>query len=227
MGQSDEARIIDSWKKNVSPWTSAVRHGRIESRQQATNRAIIEAVLRQEPGAVIDLGCGEGWLVRELAPRVPRLLGVDAVPALIEQARDTGGGDFLVVSYEAVSAGAVKEQFDVAVCNFSLLGKESVNRLFAAVPSILKPDGAFVVQTLHPVMACGDFPYADGWREGSWTGFDPGFVDPAPWYFRTLESWATLFADNGFRLESVREPVHPKTRKPVSIIFTGTMPVAP
>lgn len=61
-----DAKIVDSWH-NAAPWTAAVREGRIESRSLITNRAIIETVLRRSPATVLDIGCGEGWLVRELA----------------------------------------------------------------------------------------------------------------------------------------------------------------
>lgn len=216
---SDE-KIVDSWEKNASQWTAVVRSGQIESRKLITDKAIVEAVLSHSPESVLDIGCGEGWLVRELAPQVTYLVGVDVVPDLIEQAETAGGGHFLVLSYEAVAAGAIKESFDVVVCNFSLLGKESVEALFSAVPAYLKPGGVFIVQTLHPVVA-NDLPYVDGWREGSWAGFGSDFIDPAPWYFRTLESWVSLFSDNGFRLLDMREPIHPKTQKPASIIFIG------
>src|SRR5690606_31737170 len=87
--------------------------------------------------------------------------------------------------------------------------------------SLLKPGGVFIVQTLHPLIACGDLPYVDGWREGSWTGFSTDFIDPAPWYFRAIESWQRLFMNNGLRLLEVREPIHPKTNNPASIIFVG------
>ena len=39
-----DAKIIDSWNKNVMPWTTAVRTGQIESRQLSTNQAIVDAV---------------------------------------------------------------------------------------------------------------------------------------------------------------------------------------
>ncbi|MBA3466016.1 MAG: class I SAM-dependent methyltransferase, partial [Gemmatimonadaceae bacterium] len=84
---------------------------------------------------------------------------------------------------------------------------------------LLDRGGAFIVQTLHPVVAGGDLPYEDGWREGSWTGFSTEFTDPAPWYFRTLESWIRLFREGGLRVMELREPVHPVTRKPASVIF--------
>ncbi|MDT8428420.1 MAG: class I SAM-dependent methyltransferase [Pseudomonadales bacterium] len=219
---SDE-KIIDSWKKNASQWAVTIRGGQIESRRLSTDKAIVEAVLRYSPRSVFDIGCGEGWLIRELAPHVTDLVGVDGVPDLIDQAKNAGGGHFLVASYAAVAAGEIEGLFDVVVCNFSLIGKESVDALFKAVPAYLKPGGVFIVQTLHPVFA-GDLPYLDGWREGSWAGFGSDFIDPAPWYFRTLESWVALFSANGFRLLEMREPLHPKTYKPASVIFIGANP---
>lgn len=216
---SDE-KIIDSWHKNASQWTSAVRNGRIGTRERVTNQAIVEAVLGHSPDAVLDIGCGEGWLCRQLAPHVMHLVGVDAVPELIEQAKAGGGGRFLVASYETLAELSFERLFDVVVCNFSLLGKESVEVLFRAVSAYLKPGGVFIVQTLHPVFA-SDMSYFDGWRDGSWAGIDASFNDPAPWYFRTLESWIALFLANGLEIKAIREPIDPHTHKPASILFTA------
>jgi hypothetical protein len=68
-------------------------------------------------------------------------------------------------------------------------------------------------------IACGEGKYEDGWREGSWAGFSSEFTRPAPWYFRTIETWVALFAKKGFRVYNIYEPLHPKTNKPASIIF--------
>lgn len=221
MNPHSDRKIVDSWDKNASQWTTAVRDGQIESRKLVTNKAIVDAVMSHSPESVIDIGCGEGWLVREIASRVTHAVGLDAIPALIDQAKAAGGGDFFVTSYEAISQGAVEGLFDVAVCNFSLLGKEAVESLFSAVPSLLNPGGVFIVQTLHPVVVYGNSPYVDGWRDGSWAGFSTEFVDPAPWYFRTIESWHALFLNSGFALREILEPINPKTHKPASIILVG------
>ena len=214
-----DTKILDSWRTNAMPWTAAVRGQQIESRRLVTDPAIRDATLAHAPQSVLDLGCGEGWLARALAARGIRVTGIDAVPALIEQARQAGGGDFRAMSYEDIAAGRLDVTVDAVVCNFALLGNESVNGLLGTVRALLNPRGRLLVQTLHPLVACGEQPYRDGWRHGSWTGFSAGFSDPAPWYFRTLESWTRLLADSGLRLLELREPLHPQTRKPVSVIF--------
>jgi len=219
MNSLSDEKIVDSWEKNAQQWTAAVRNNQIQSRAILTDKAIVESVLGYCPDSVLDIGCGEGWLIRALAPQVSHLVGVDAIPGLIAQAKAAGGGNFLPLSYEAIARGSITGLFNIVVCNFSLLGKESVDALFRAIPSLLKPEGVFIVQTLHPMVACGDFPYIDGWREGSWSGFGSEFTDPAPWYFRTLESWVALFSASGLQLVEMREPTHPKTHYPASIIF--------
>ena len=214
-----DERIVDSWRRNAAPWTAAVREKKIESRALVTNAAVIAAIRGRHPESALDIGCGEGWLVRELAATGVRATGVDVVPALIEQARLAGGGEFQVASYEAIARDELDLTADVVVANFSLLGKESVDGLFRAIPRLLNDGGAFIVQTLHPVAACGELPYVDGWREGSWAGCGSGFTDPAPWYFRTMASWMNLFTSSGFQIVEMREPLHPVTRQPASVIF--------
>ncbi|MBD3884839.1 methyltransferase domain-containing protein [Phormidium tenue FACHB-886] len=216
-------QIITSWHQNARPWTIAVREGQIESRKLVTNGAIVEAVLEQHPKNVLDLGCGEGWLARTLAAAGIEVFGVDVVPELIKQAQAAGGGRFEVLSYEAIAAGKLNQAFDIAVSNFALLGQASVVGLFKVIPSLLTAQGCFIVQTIHPLVGCGEYPYEDGWREGSWAGFSNDFSDPAPWYFRTLESWMRLYSDYGFKLQEIREPLHPQTGEPASVILIGSL----
>lgn len=238
-----DARILAAWHENAAHWTETVRTQAIESRRLVTDRAVIEASLQLAPRTVLDLGCGEGWLSRALSRHGMQVHGVDAVAALIEaalieaaaieaaaieaaQPTDRSKDDavtptprFDCLSYEAIAAGALSDRYDLAVCNFSLLGDDSVAGLLRALPRLLSARGHVLIQTLHPPQACGDAPYRDGWRDGSWAGCDAGFGEPAPWYFRTIGGWIALLARSGLRLLALSEPLHPLSAQPVSLIL--------
>ena len=110
-----DAKIVESWRNNAPAWTVAVREGQVESRRQVTDQAIIDAILSRSPRSVLDMGCGEGWLARELVARNIDVLGIDVVPKFIEEAQRAGGGDFRVMSYEEIAAGNLDVSVDVVV----------------------------------------------------------------------------------------------------------------
>ncbi len=197
-----------------------MRNREIESRIRATDAAAIAAVVDHEPRTVLDLGCGEGWLAHALAEKGFDVLGVDAIPELIEQAKTRGKAAFEVAGYQQiVESGLGGRRFDLIVVNFALFGEESVPALINRLPDLLAPGGALVIQTLHPIIANGDQTYADGWRKGSWAGFSDAFTDPAPWYFRMIGTWVRMIAAAGLVMSDMREPVDPKTGKAASVIF--------
>ena len=223
----EEQQIFDCWHKNASAWTKSIDDGAIESRILVTNRAILDSIIEQCPTSVLDLGCGEGWLLRALKSELPgvKLTGVDAIPALIEFAKEKNPEiDYQVYSYQSIIEEHFqpKGQFDIVVINFALFGNELVGDLLQSVHRLITTDGCLIIQTLHPHSVNGEEPYVDGWRPGSWKGFSDMFIDPAPWYFRTLESWFMLFYNNGFSLKALKEPRHPQKQQPLSIIFLAT-----
>jgi 2-polyprenyl-3-methyl-5-hydroxy-6-metoxy-1,4-benzoquinol methylase len=83
----NEEQIIDSWNKNALSWTRVIREKQIESRVLVTEKAILETVIELNPITFLDVGCGEGWLCRELFSKGIDGWGVDASADLIEAAR--------------------------------------------------------------------------------------------------------------------------------------------
>lgn len=230
----EEQEIVSSWHSNAAPWTRAIRSASIASRKLATDQAIIDAVCSVACRRILDIGCGEGWLARALSKLGMSVSGVDVVPELIAQAAAAHSGNasgdasgstaFHLQDYAALANRHWRcGPFDAAVCNFSLLGRESVDALLAALPWYLDDPGYLIIQTLHPVAACGERPYQDGWREGSWLGFSSDFNDPPPWYFRTLETWAALLQRCGFDILERREPKAAGAVTPASVIWIGKL----
>ena len=217
---SESTQLRRSWVANAATWTETVRNHAIESRRVVTDAAIVTAVLDQHPQRALDAGCGEGWLARALAAHGVEVTGFDASLPLLEEARRLGGATFHAASYEEVAANPslLGAGFDVVVASFSLL-EEDVAALLRALRELLSPQGRVIVQTVHPVVAAGDAGYEDGWRTETFAAIPGQWSEPMPWYFRTLSSWTRLFADAGYALVEIREPMYPDRPAPASIIF--------
>lgn len=215
-----EDALLHSWNHNAQAWIEAIRSGGIESRLQVTDQAILLAVLGRQPERVLDLGCGEGWLLRTLTERGISAVGVDGDPTLVAAAKAAGGSQVHLASYEALVEATVDigRNYDLICANFALLHQEIIP-LLAAMHALLAPGGALVIQTLHPwTAAAGD--YQDGWRQETFAGFQ-GQWQPMPWYFRTLSSWLNALDMAGFRLASLQEPQHPQSAVPQSLLLVA------
>ncbi len=211
----NEQRILDSWAVNATAWIRAIRSASIASRSLATDTAVVEAVLDGSPRSVTDLGCGEGWLARALAHHGIEVRGYDAVGELVDAARRDGGGSFEVLDYRQLAA-CPPAPADAVVCNFSLFGSDSVEAVFGAMTAMLNPGGRFIVQTLHPSAAP-----VSGWQPGSWDGIGGSFTAPPPWYARTREQWLQLYQRHNLAVLRQREPAHPETGLPLSLVLIG------
>lgn len=217
-GDDNVEKLRRSWSANADAWTNAVREQKIESRRLATDAAIVSAIVDLHPQTVLDLGCGEGWLTRALNARGLQAAGVDASAELIRAAQELGGGSFHAHSYAELANGPsiLAGPFDVIAANFSLLD-EQLHALLDAVRARLQPAGALIVQTVHPAFAGGD--YVDGWRVETFASMDGEWREPMPWYFRTIASWTRAFADRGYVVANIQEPLHPHEPRPLSVVF--------
>jgi 2-polyprenyl-3-methyl-5-hydroxy-6-metoxy-1,4-benzoquinol methylase len=215
-----ETTLLQSWHHNARSWIEAIRTGAIESRLNVTDQAILLAVLGRQPERVLDLGCGEGWLLRALAKRGIKAVGVDGDATLVEAARAAGSSQVHLASYEALVEAKVDigSGYDLICANFALL-QQDIIPLLAAMNALLAPGGALVIQTLHPwTVAAGN--YQDGWREETFAHFK-GQWQAMPWYFRTLSSWLNALDMAGFRLVGLQEPQHPQSPEPQSLLLVA------
>ncbi len=215
-----ESTLLQSWHHNARSWIEAIRTGAIESRLKVTDQAILLAVLSRQPGLVLDLGCGEGWLLRALTERGITAVGVDGDATLVEAARAAGSLQVHVGSYDELVEQTVDigSDYDLICANFALLHQDIIP-LLATLNGLLAPGGALVIQTLHPwVAAAGD--YQDGWREETFAGFK-GQWQPMPWYLRTLSSWINALDMAGFQLAGLQEPQHPQSPVPQSLLLVA------
>ena len=217
-------KLLNSWDANAQQWFEAVRDSTIESRRLVTNQAMLDAITAQSPKRLLDVGCGEGWLMRALCEhmgeKAPEMLGVDGSQWLIDRLNALGGRG-VCVTYESLietpHPSLQQGYFDLVVANFSLLADHCVELLQALRPC-LTPEGKLLVQTVHPHSVS---PSArEGWREEHFESFS-GNWQAMPWYFRDREGWLEVMTASGFTVESVKEPRHPHTDQPISLLMTA------
>ncbi len=93
------------------------------------------------PGArrVLDVGCGEGMLVRRLAAAVPDAVGLDRDAASLDQARAQGGGGRYVLG-DLLAPPFSPGSFD-AVTSVTTLHHVGTGPALAAMAALVRPGG--------------------------------------------------------------------------------------
>lgn len=108
---------------------------------------------------VLDLGCGEGFLARQLAERgAASLLGIDRSERMVEMARakeqqSNSGNEYAVADAVDLSAWPAESR-DVVIASFLLdeLDLFECRRALQSAHRILRPGGRIVVIVHHPFL---------------------------------------------------------------------------
>jgi ubiquinone/menaquinone biosynthesis C-methylase UbiE len=99
---------------------------------------------------VLDVGCGEGGLVRRLASAGARVVGLDPLAAALEHARRAGSGDpsERYVDGVAQALAFAAASFDVVIFFNSLhhVPVDSMDLALAEAARVLRPGGVLYVQ---------------------------------------------------------------------------------
>jgi 2-polyprenyl-3-methyl-5-hydroxy-6-metoxy-1,4-benzoquinol methylase len=215
-------KTLIAWDAAADAWIEAVQEGRTHH-QELRRRAIVGVVREVPPGPILDAGCGDGWLVRELASHGHHVSAFDGSAAQVARTRAGGGGSAVFqLAYEdaALNPRRLKGPYGTVVFNDALF-EERVTRILGAVQAVLFPYGRILVQTVHPAAAGGE--YKDGWRTEPLAGLAPE-GPPVPWYFRTLGGWIRELRWAGLVLTDVYEPLDPETGKPMTLILGAAAP---
>ncbi|NEW42996.1 class I SAM-dependent methyltransferase [Nocardia cyriacigeorgica] len=132
----------------MADWDGA-GYSHISALQRAMATAAVEAVAVAGTEHVLDVGCGDGYVTRLIAARVPggSVLGIDPSPRMIEAAR-TADSQLTNVDFQVgdVMTMTFPSAFDVVVSFNALHWVADQETAYQQIAAALAPGGRIVVQ---------------------------------------------------------------------------------
>jgi len=177
--------------------------------------AVLAALGRVTGRQVLDAACGPGLYLRELLERGAVVTAFDASPVMVSLARQQAAGRVRVD--QAVLGEPLPYRdgvFDLIVCALAIHYARDRAAAFAEFWRVLRPGGAAVVSTQHPVMDWlrkgGSYFQAmletDIWHT-------PSGDQPVHFWREPLSALCTAATGAGFLIEKLIEPVPAETMR--------------
>jgi ubiquinone biosynthesis O-methyltransferase len=102
--------------------------------------------------AVLDLGCGGGFMAEALSKRGAKVTGIDPSEAAIAAARRHADAHDLEIDYHVARGESLpftNDAFDIVVCVDVLEHVEDLERVLFEVRRVLRPNGVFLFDTIN------------------------------------------------------------------------------
>lgn len=230
-----DEEVRDQWETNADAFTDLIS-GIGTPHHRAILNPCVEELLGDVAGmALLDAGCGEGYLSRHYAKQGAIVTAVDISQRLIDTAINLTKNEDLTIEFKVVDVcnlnSIENEKFDLALSNLVLLNIPCLGEALSEIHRVLKRGGIFVVSIVHPAFnfygpaswEMGEKDQESRRRHGLFFKVDHYFEEkeyqrywktrkgekfPAPitFYHRTLETYLNAFSKSNFELMEFREP---------------------
>ena len=212
---AEPPRLRDLWEEQAPNWVRWSRQPGHDAYWRFHRDAFLRLV--PPPGLLtLDVGCGEGRLLRDLARRGHRVVGLDAAPTMARSAHEASP-DLSVVQGDAAALPFADGAADLVVAFMSLQDVDDMNRAVREIGRVLAPGGPLCLATVHPLNSAGAFrgddPRAPFVVAGSYLDThrysDEIERDDLPMTFhsvhRPLEGYSRAVEESGMVVEAIRE----------------------
>jgi SAM-dependent methyltransferase len=151
--------LRDAWEAQAANWIAWARTPGHDSYWKFHRDAFLPS-LPPAPRRVVDVGCGEGRVMRDMKALGYDVTGVDASESMIRAARlaDPGG------RYEVADAGSLplpNASTDLVTAHMSLHDVDDLDSALREVARILVPGGHLRMAIVHPINSAGSFLSTD------------------------------------------------------------------
>jgi SAM-dependent methyltransferase len=200
--------LRSAWEDSAEQWIEWSRSKSLDHPFWGLNLPTMVGLLPEPSGPVLDLGCGEGRVSREVKQLGYEVVGVEGSETLAAAAREADP-DFEVHVADAGAIPLDDDSFDLVVASLMLMNVDDLAKILDEVARVLKPGGALVASVVHPVNSLGDAgPNVGYFNE---VRYSEMLTEGDAWLtlhetHRPLSAYTEALADRGFVIERLVEP---------------------
>jgi len=180
----DEVRkTFDKWAQNGRAELMEIEHGKNVLK-------FLKTVPFDRPFTFLDIGCGNGWVVREIARErnCKKAIGIDKSKKMIIESKkkiDSKKEEFFHTDIESMK---YKGKFDFIFSMESLYYADSIEIALEKIFKMLKPGGKFF---------CGTDFYSDNKATARWAG-----IMKIQMHLHSKKEWKVFFQNAGFLVKT-------------------------
>lgn len=153
-------------------------------------------LLDPKPGErILDLGCGTGHLTQQIAEGGANVVGLDASPEMIGQARQNF--PHLRFVLEDAAAMQFESEFDAVFSNAALHWMLDIRGVAQKIARALRPQGRFIAE----LGGKGNIRLIESAIESSAAPYFPNGLPPRRTHYPSLAEYATLLENCGLEVQ--------------------------
>jgi len=149
---NSDVAVWDAIAAEYAQWLIGDRDIRGKAFTTIVTDNVLEIAGNVQGKDILDLGCGEGYLSRELMRRGASICGIDAAPSMINMAReaDREHSARYVVGDITAELPYERDRFDLVISNMVFMDVENVAEPIEQATRVLKPHGKLIFSVVHP-----------------------------------------------------------------------------
>jgi len=189
---------MDKTTKVFDSWAKAGRAEEMEEGHGVTVGKFLSSVSFDKQFSFLDIGCGNGWVVRKIAqlPKCKKAVGIDKSKNMIKRAVSNSASKKEKYACTDLESWNYAGKFDVVFSMESLYYSVPMEPALNKVFKMLKTGGLFY---------CGTDFYSDNHLTKRWAK-----VMKIPMDLRSKTEWKEMFKKAGFKTtaKQVKDPKH-------------------
>ena len=177
---------MDLVRKTFNEWAVNGRAELMEREHGKNVLKFLDKIAFDQPFTFLDVGCGNGWVVRKIAsnPNCRKAVGIDKSKKMIIQAKKNQKYKIEEYHHSTIESLANIGKFDYVFSMESLYYADSIEFALKKIFKILKPGGQFF---------CGTDFYTDNKATAKWSD-----MMKIQMHLHSKKEWREFFKDAGF-----------------------------